>query len=94
VLLFLPRESSYGLRSPLGLEQGHFLIRRGAGGEDLIANRVGNAGLFHGVPEAAQRAGIKLDDDQLELAATRRGAVPMRSFISLLDDLLGLPKEE
>ncbi len=94
VLLFLPRESSYGLRSPLGLEQGHFLIQRGPGGQDLIANRMGNAGLFRGVPEAAQRAGLKLDNDQLELTATPRGPVPMRTFMSLLEDLVRLPRNE
>jgi hypothetical protein len=94
VLLFLPRESAHGLRSPLGLEQGHFTIRRDATGQDLIANRIGNAGLFRGVPEAAQRAGLKLDDDQLRLAATPGGAVPLRNFLSLLEDLMTLPKNE
>jgi hypothetical protein len=94
VLLFLPAESSYGLRSPLGLEQGHFLIRRGPGGQEFITNRRGNAGLFRNVPESAQRAGLKLDDDQLRLAATPKGPVPLRNFISLLEELMRLPKNE
>lgn len=94
VLLFLPGESSYGLRSPLGLEQGHFLIRRGPKGQDLVANQLGNAGLFRNVPEAAQRAGLKLDDDQLRLASTPKGPVPLRNFMSLLEELMRLPKNE
>lgn len=94
VLLFLPGESSYGLRSPLGLEQGHFVIRRDAAGAEMIANRVANAGLFRGVPEAAQRAGLRLDDDELRLAATPRGPVPLRNFTSLLEDLMTLPRAD
>ena len=94
VLLFMPAESSYGLRSPLGLEQGHFLIRRGPAGQDFVANQLGNAGLFRNVPEAAQRAGLRLDDDQLRLAATPKGPVPLRSFLSLLEELMRLPKNE
>ncbi len=94
VLLFLPGESSYGLRSPLGLEQGYFLIRRGTGGQEFIANQLSNAGLFRNVPETAARAGLKLDDDQLRLAATPQGPVPMRNFMSLLEDLMTLPRTE
>ena len=94
VLLFMPAESSYGLRSPLGLEQGHFLIRRGPAGQDFVANQLGNAGLFRNVPETAQRAGLRLDDDQLRLAATPKGPVPLRNFLSLLEELMRLPKNE
>ncbi len=94
VLLFLPGESSAGLRSPLALEQGYFTIRRGPAGQDFIANQLGNAGLFRNVPEAAQRAGLKLDDDQLRLATAPKGAIPLRNFISLVEDLMSLPRNE
>jgi hypothetical protein len=94
VLLFLPGESSYGLRSPLGLEQGHFLIRREANGQEMIANQLANSGLFYRVAEAAQRAGMKLDDDQLQLVTAPRGPVPLRNFTSLLKDLMRLPRNE
>ena len=94
LLLFLPGESVYGLRSPLALEQGHFTIQRGPAGQEFIANKLSNAGIFRGVPEAAQRSGLKLDDDHLRLAATPRGPVPLRNFISLVEDLMTLPRNE
>ena len=94
VLLFLPGESSAGLRSPLALEQGHFNIRRGTAGDEYIANKMGNAGLFRRVPEDAQRAGLKLADDQMQLVATPKGPVPLPAFMSLLEDLMTLPKQE
>ncbi len=94
VLLFLPGESSYGLRSPLALEQGYFTIRRGPAGQDFITNQIANAGLFRNVPEAAQRAGLRLDDDQLRLAATPKGPVPLRNFVALVEELMSLPRNE
>jgi hypothetical protein len=94
VLLFLPGESTAGLRSPLGLEQGHFRIVRGTLGQDAIANQLGNIGLFKNVPENAERAGLRLDDDQLRLAAAPRGAVPLRDFTSLVERLMSLPRNE
>lgn len=94
VLLFLPAESSRGLRSPLALDQGYFTIRRGPSGQDFIANQLGNAGLFKNLPEAAQRAGLKLDDNQLRLVTTPKGPVPLAKFMSLVEDLMTLPRTE
>lgn len=94
VLLFLPGESAAGLRSPLALEQGHFTIRRGPAGEAYIANQLANAGIFKNVPEAAQRASLKLDSEQLRLAATPKGPVPLATFMSLVEDLMTLPRNE
>jgi hypothetical protein len=94
VLLFMPGVSTYGLRSPLGLEQGHFRIGRAGPGQDAISNQLGNIGLFKNVPQAAQRAGLKLDDDQLRMTATPRGAVPLRDFTSLVERLMSLPRNE
>jgi hypothetical protein len=94
VLLFLPGESSAGLRSPLALDQGYFTIRRGPAGDAYIANQLANAGIFKNVPEAAQRAGLKLDNDQLRLVATPKGPVPLAKFMSLVEDLMTLPRNE
>ena len=94
VLLFLPAESSRGLRSPLALEQGYFTIRRGPAGQDFIANQLANAGLFKNVPEAAQRAGLKLDDNQLRFTVKPKGPVPLGNFISLVEDFMALPRTE
>jgi hypothetical protein len=94
VLLFMPAESAAGLRSPLGFEQGNFRIARGELGQDVIANPLGNIGLFKNVPETAERAGLRLDDAELRLAATPRGAVPLRDFTSLVERLMSLPRNE
>jgi hypothetical protein len=94
ILLFLPGESSAGLRSPLALEQGYFTIRRGPAGDAYVANQLANAGIFKNVPEAAQRAGLKLDNEQLRLVATPKGPVPLAIFMSLVEDLMTLPRNE
>jgi len=94
VLLFMPGVSTYGLRSPLGLEQGLFRIARAGPGQDVISNQLGNLGLFKGVPESADRAGLRLDDDQLRLASTPRGAMPLKDFTSLVEHLMTLPRNE
>jgi hypothetical protein len=46
VLLFLPAQTSKGLSSPIGLEQGRFHITRNPAGKSVIANETGHAGLF------------------------------------------------
>jgi hypothetical protein len=94
VLLFLPAPSLRGLSSPLALEQGHFRIVPGRSGQELIVNQRGNVGLFEGLPETAARAGITLDEDHLRLVSRTRGAVPVRDFVSLVERLMLLPRNE
>lgn len=92
LLLFLPLPSRYGLSSPLGREQGRFRISRDRQGNDLIANDLGNAGLFKHVAAQAAQAGLTLSAEQARLTAVRRGPVPLARFLSLLQRLTSLPR--
>jgi hypothetical protein len=46
LLLLLNPTTSYGLRSPAGLEQGRFRISRDAEGQEVVVNGHGNVGLW------------------------------------------------
>jgi hypothetical protein len=92
LLLFLPAASRYGLSSPLGGDQGRFRILRDAPGHEFVENGLRNAGLFKKVPEAAERAGARLTDEQVRLTATPRGPVPLKDFVSLVQHLTPLPR--
>jgi len=94
LLLFLPNPSQYGLSSPLGREQGRFQITRDQGGNEVVANGFGNAGLFRNVAEEAGKAGATLSARQLRVTAHERGPVPLDDFVSLVKDLGSLPRTE
>ena len=87
LLLFMTRESNYGMSAPIAREQGRFRIQRDRQGNELVANGYGNAGLFRNVPEAALKAGISLPPAQLRVARTERGPVPLEDFVDLVRSL-------
>jgi hypothetical protein len=87
LLLFMTRESHYGLSAPIAREQGRFRILRDRQGNELVANGYGNAGLFRNVPEAAVKAGASLSPAQLRVARTERGPVPLEDFVELVRSL-------
>ncbi len=87
LLLFMTRESNYGMSAPIAREQGRFRIQRDRQGRELVANGYGNAGLFRNVPAAAERAGVSLPSAQLRLARTERGPVPLEDFVELVRSL-------
>jgi hypothetical protein len=60
LLLMLGPESKYGLRSPVGLEQGRFLISSDNQGQAVATNGRGNLHLFDATEQRAQTRGIKL----------------------------------
>jgi hypothetical protein len=60
LLLMLGPVSQYGLRSPVGLEQGRFLITRDTQGHEFAANGGGNLHLFQSTEQRASARGIKL----------------------------------
>jgi len=70
LLLMLGPVSQYGLRSPVGLEQGRFRITRDANGNMLAVNGRGNVHLFQSAEQRAQARGIKLS---ARVAALARG---------------------
>lgn len=46
LILLMNPQTSYGVSSPAGLEQGRFQILRDSRGQEMAANGHGNAGLF------------------------------------------------
>lgn len=92
MLLFLPAPSKLGLSSPIGMEQGRFHIAGNAATSAMIINETGNIGLFKDVAPTAARAGRKLSASQLKVAATRRGAVRLDDFKSLVKNLTALSR--
>ncbi|HEX7958303.1 MAG TPA: hypothetical protein VF493_00195, partial [Terriglobales bacterium] len=60
LLLLLGPESKYGLRSPVGLEQGRFRITYDNQGQPVAVNGRGNLHLFEATGQRAQARGIKL----------------------------------
>jgi hypothetical protein len=87
LLLFMTRESNYGLSTPIAREQGRFRILRDRQGNELVANGYGNAGLFRNVPEAAGKAGVNLSPAQLRVVRAERGPVPLEDFVELVRSL-------
>lgn len=60
LILLLSPESQYGLRSPIGLEQGRFRIQYDKSGQAQAMNGRGNAALFEATGERAKAQGRKL----------------------------------
>jgi hypothetical protein len=89
LLLLLNAPSAYGLRSPVGLEQGRFHITRNLSGKAFAVNGRGNVGLFDSTQDRAQAKGIRLSPRTSALiGATPHGPIPlddleqaMRNFV-------------
>jgi len=87
LLLLLNGETSYGLQSPAGLEQGRFLISQDRGGKPMATNGRNNQGLFRSTEQSLGARGVKLPDRLLTLARQhQRGAVALddlKQFVRL-----------
>ena len=92
LFLFFLARSPYGLRSPIGMEQGRFHITKDPSGSEMIANEWGNAGLFKNVEQDASKAGSQLSTSQMRIATTPRGPVALDDFVSLVRRLTSLPR--
>ena len=78
LLLMLGPVSPYGLSSPVGLEQGRFVITRDRAGNAQALNGRGNVGLFEDAQAQAQRRGLKLSARAAALVRrTQAGPVPL-----------------
>jgi hypothetical protein len=53
IVLFLRKPSADGLTSPVGFEQGRFVVWRDTAGNRVVRNGVENAGLFDGIGAAS-----------------------------------------
>jgi hypothetical protein len=60
LLLLLGPVSQYGLRSPVGLDQGRFRITRDSQGQLVAVNGRANLHLFEATEQRAQARGVKL----------------------------------
>ena len=58
VLLFLNRETTAGFTSPVGLEQGRFLVLSGPGGTRTVLNGASNRGLSIGMQGLVEVSGL------------------------------------
>src|SRR5256885_3764030 len=68
LLLLLGPESQYGLRSPVGLDQGRFRITHDSKDQPVAVNGRANAQLFEATEKRAQARGIKLSSRAIALA--------------------------
>ena len=81
LLLLLGPVSPYGLRSPVGLDQGRFRIVRDHQGEAMAVNGAGNNGLFVTVAQHAQARGLQLSPRARTLVnGASRGPVPLAAL--------------
>jgi hypothetical protein len=77
LLLFLNPVSTYGLTSPVGLDQGRFRVVRDSKGQSYAINGRSNIGLFSEVVSKASARGLALSRPVQAMAATRQGQVPL-----------------
>src|SRR5690242_9019314 len=89
LLLFLNPVSSYGLTSPVGLEQGRFRVLRDAKGAQYVVNGRGNLGLFNQVSSKASARGVSFSPQIKAMLSKPSGSVPLDSFESAIQALLG-----
>ena len=87
LLLLMNAPTRYGFSSPAGLEQGRFRVRRGAQGNRVAMNGVGNAGLFRDVESQLKRQRRELPARLLPLVREHRYG-PLRA-----DDLEDLVRQ-
>jgi hypothetical protein len=78
LLLLLGPVSPYGLRSPVGLEQGRFRISRDRQGQQVAENGGGNLNLFQATEERAKARRIRLSSRVASLARRNTsGPIPL-----------------
>jgi hypothetical protein len=83
--LTLIRPSTYGLRSPAGLQQGRFSILSGPDGQLRASNGFGNAGLFRALDSQLQVAGTRVSPEvRTMMVQTEPGPVPLKDLKTLI----------
>jgi hypothetical protein len=93
VLLLLNANSSYGLTSPAGMEQGRFEIFRDAKGVAMATNGLGNVGLFANMSGQLKQPGVRLSQATSNLVAQHRsGAVPLSQLEEVIRQFEGAPR--
>jgi hypothetical protein len=88
-LLFLNPNSSYGLTSPVGLEQGLFRVTRDAKGNAAAVNGRGNAGLFNQLQSKASSYGATLSPKAQNMLAKSSGPAQLDALEETISTLVG-----
>ena len=89
-LLFLGKDSEYGLTSPIGFGQGAFLIFNDETGTTRAMNAFGNRGLFRRMDEGQPvLAKASLNLAEQKMLQKTAGAVPFDHLISFVKKLTG-----
>jgi hypothetical protein len=90
LLLLLGPVSEYGLTSPVGLEQGRFLIMTDRKGNATAQNGRGNVGLFDAVAQRAQGSGLHLSPRMVTVVQQHRaGPLPLSDLQEAIRTFVG-----
>jgi hypothetical protein len=85
IVLLLRKPSAEGLTSPVGFDQGRFLVQRDAAGNLTVRNSMDNAGLFDGVDAASPGLKARLSPALRNLVDTHLGGpIPYDQFKSIV----------
>jgi len=89
IVLMLRKPSAEGLTSPVGFEQGRFLVQRDASGATTVRNSMDNAALFDGIDAASPALKARLTPPlQALIAQHRSGPIPYDQFKSIVAGLI------
>lgn len=89
IVLMLRKPSQEGLTSPVGFEQGRFLVERDAAGNRTVRNSMDNAALFDGIDAASPGLKARLSPALQRLVAENRtGPIAYDQFKSIVGGLI------
>jgi hypothetical protein len=89
IVLLLRKPSEEGLTSPVGFEQGRFLVERDASSNRMVRNGMDNAALFDGIDAASPGLQARLSPALQRLVAEHRaGPIAYDQFKSIVAGLI------
>jgi len=87
MIIFLSGVSSIGLSSPIGLDQGKFMVKTNSNNQKVVLNNMGNRGLFIGLRNSASLKAASLSTGEQKLMNKNGGEIALDSFVSLVKKL-------
>jgi hypothetical protein len=89
IVLMLRKPSAEGMTSPVGFEQGRFLVQRDAAGNRTVRNSMDNAALFEGIDAASPGLKARLAPALQSLVTQHRtGPIAYDQFKSIVAALI------
>ena len=89
IVLLLRKPSAEGMTSPVGFDQGRFLVERDAAGNRTVRNSMDNAALFDGIDAASPGLKARLSPALQRLVAEHRtGPIAYDQFKSIVGGLI------